>query len=100
IPGVYQMLMTPSTDMHRKYSIMIGPNIAATRLVPPRWMENRRTRMITARGTMTGSSPGFTTARPSIADSTETHGVNKLSPQKRDRKTRRKGKREKDRKEQ
>jgi hypothetical protein len=74
------MPATPQAAIAVNQTIITGPNRRPTAAVPLRWKANNSTMITAVMGTIRLSRPGWTTFRPSTADSTEIAGVIMLSP--------------------
>jgi hypothetical protein len=74
------MPWTPSTARIANQPTITGPNNRPTVAVPRLWTRNNATRITAAIGTTRCSSDGWTTSRPSTAESTEIAGVIIESP--------------------
>jgi hypothetical protein len=72
--------MAPSPPIVPNHTIITGPNSLPIVPVPRLWMKNSPNRIATVIGMTSGSSAGFASLRPSIADSTEIAGVIVPSP--------------------
>lgn len=80
ISGCPAMPRTPNAPTAVNHRIITGPNTRPTAAVPRRCARNSSTRMPAVSGTTASLSEGWTTSRPSTADSTEIAGVIMLSP--------------------
>jgi len=78
--GCKTIWMMPSVPMTAKYTNITGANNAPILAVPRDCSRNRRISRVSAIGMTRCPSPGWTTVRPSTAESTEIAGVIMLSP--------------------
>ena len=72
--------IAPSTAMTMNHSTITGPNTRPIFSVPRLCTKNSPTRMMSVSGRTNGAKALPSTLRPSIADSTDTAGVNMPSP--------------------